>query len=70
MQPHSRGPSGFCGKCILTTRGLFLRRGGDYNTERPHSRLGWMTPRTYKAKRAAALRYTVEYTCQMDYGGA
>jgi putative transposase len=29
----------------------------DYNTERPHSRLGWMTPETYAAgRRSAALR--------------
>jgi putative transposase len=29
----------------------------DYNTERPHSRLGWMTPETYAAaRRPAALR--------------
>jgi putative transposase len=31
----------------------------DYNTERPHSRLGWMTPATYAAaRRSAALRST------------
>jgi putative transposase len=31
----------------------------DYNTERPHSRLGWMSPSTYAAaRRSAALRYT------------
>ena len=30
----------------------------DYNDERPHSRLGWMTPSIYAAeRRAAALRY-------------
>ncbi len=29
----------------------------DYNTGRPHSRLGWMTPETYAAaRRSAALR--------------
>jgi len=29
----------------------------DYNTMRPHSRLGWMTPTTYAAaRRSAALR--------------
>ena len=31
----------------------------DYNIERPHSRLGWMSPSTYAAaRRSAALRYT------------
>jgi putative transposase len=31
----------------------------DYNTERPHSRLGWMSPSTYAAaRRSAALRST------------
>jgi putative transposase len=31
----------------------------DYNTERPHSRLGWMSPATYAAaRRSAALRST------------
>jgi putative transposase len=31
----------------------------DYNTERPHSRLGWMSPATYDAaQRSAALRST------------
>ena len=31
----------------------------DYNTERSHSRLGWMSPSTYAAaRRSAALRYT------------
>ncbi len=31
----------------------------DYNTERPHSRLGWMSPAFYAAdRRSAALRYT------------
>jgi len=31
----------------------------DYNTKRPHSRLGWMSPAFYAAdRRSAALRYT------------
>ena len=31
----------------------------DYNTNRPHSRLGWMSPAIYAAdRRSAALRYT------------
>jgi putative transposase len=31
----------------------------DYNTNRPHSRLGWMSPASYAAdRRSAALRYT------------
>ena len=31
----------------------------DYNTNRPHSRLGWMSPATYAAdRRSAALRST------------
>jgi hypothetical protein len=31
----------------------------DYNTNRPHSRLGWMSPAFYAAdRRSAALRYT------------
>jgi putative transposase len=31
----------------------------DYNTNRPHSRLGWMSPTFYAAeRRSAALRYT------------
>jgi len=31
----------------------------DYNTNRPHSRLGWLTPQAYAAtRRPAALRFT------------
>lgn len=29
----------------------------DYNTNRPHSRLGWMSPAFYAAGQSAALRY-------------
>ena len=34
-------------------------RLADYNTNRPHSRLGWLSPAFYAAdRRSAALRYT------------
>jgi putative transposase len=41
------------------TRAVLETWRADYNTSRPHSRLGWMSPAIYAAdRRSAALRYT------------
>ena len=41
------------------TRAVLEAWRADYNTSRPHSRLGWMSPAIYAAdRRSAALRYT------------
>lgn len=41
------------------TRAVLDTWRADYNTNRPHSRLGWMSPAIYAAdRRSAALRYT------------
>ena len=43
---------------VLETRFRGCSQALLYNDERPHSRLGWMTPSIYAAKRrSAALRY-------------
>jgi putative transposase len=41
------------------TRAVLEAWRADYNTNRPHSRLGWMSPAIYAAdRRSAALRST------------
>jgi putative transposase len=43
----------------LLARAVLETWRADYNTNRPHSRLGWMSPQAYATmRRSAALRYT------------
>jgi putative transposase len=46
-------------RSLAHTRAALEARRADYNSERPHSRLGWMSPAIYAAeRRSAALRST------------
>src|SRR5262245_15973030 len=46
-------------RSLAHTRAVLEAWRADYNQTRPHSRLGWMSPANYAAKRwSAALRYT------------
>jgi putative transposase len=46
-------------RSLSHTRAVLDAWRADYNTNRPHSRLGWMSPAFYAAdRRSAALRYT------------
>jgi putative transposase len=46
-------------RSLAHTRGALEAWRADYNSERPHSRLGWMSPAMYAAeRRSAALRST------------
>ena len=46
-------------RSLAHTRAVLETWRADYNNNRPHSRLGWMSPATYAADRqSAALRYT------------
>jgi hypothetical protein len=52
-------PGGTLFRSLPYARAVLEAWRADYNTERPHSRLGWMTPASYAAaRRSAALRYT------------
>jgi len=46
-------------RSLAHTRAALVAWRADYNSERPHSRLGWMSPAIYAAeRRSAALRST------------
>ena len=46
-------------RSLAHTRAVLAAWRADYNTDRPHSRLGWMSPAGYAAaRRSAALRST------------
>jgi putative transposase len=46
-------------RSLAHTRAALKAWRADYNSERPHSRLGWMSPAIYAAeRRSAALRST------------
>jgi hypothetical protein len=46
-------------RSLAHTRAVLDAWRADYNTDRPHSRLGWMSPADYAApRRSAALRST------------
>jgi putative transposase len=62
-------------RSLAHTRAVLENWRADYNTNRPHSRLGWMSPTSYAAeRRSAALRYmegsaprTAPTTAQQGY---
>ena len=52
-------------RSLSHTRAVLEAWRADYNNERPHSRLGWMSPAAYAAtRRSAALRSTDDFAPQ------